>query len=534
MIIDSSLCQIALRPVLFVDSAFIECTAGLARRWHKPVRHGDAPLIARDRPWEETPYFTYSNYAVIRDPASGLFKCWYEDLGAVDGKGHPWTNRQLYAESEDGIHFRKPELGICRFDGKGTNIVMGFARGGAATRWNPWAAQGVHSCGIVLDPHAADPGERYRAIFSRVTFLPGGAAQGNSRRTCIAHSADGVHWQPYPDHPVFGNSGGELDDVSCLHYDVGARQFVQNTRHGRMYSAPIPLGSNPWEHRFPSHWFNPYCPDRPDLMNKRRVFQSRSHDFRHWSDLTLVSSPDDEDDNLDEAHYGMQQFRVGHYHFATLGILRFVANEMDVRLLFSHDGQRFQAADRGQPFLAPQGPGRWDAHLASITSPPIEMGDEWWFYHGGANVHHDWWMGPPEGIDEPETRAATRDPRYGLGLARLRREGFASLDGSRQRDGYVVTRPLMSKGTRLVINARCRPGGWIKAAVRGLRNEPLPGRSLEESDAFTGDAVDHTATWGGDASVPGADSWRKIHLELRDAEVFSIRFADADPARSTP
>lgn len=78
-----------------------------------------------------------------------------------------------------------------------------------------------------------------------MTFIPGGDAQGNSRRICIARSADGVHWEPYPDHPVSGNSDGELDDVSCLHYDVGARPFVQNTRHGQTYSAVIP-GAGSW------------------------------------------------------------------------------------------------------------------------------------------------------------------------------------------------------------------------------------------------------------------------------------------------
>ena len=238
-----------------------------------------------------------------------------------------------------------------------------------------------------------------------------------------ARSPDGIHWRPYESTPLFGSSPGGLGDVTCLHYDPEGRMFVLNTRHGLMSAAPLPprtpeLGA----------WFNSYHPPPPDLMNKRRVWQCRSADFLHWTEPLPVSTPDDQFDNLDEGHYGMQQFSVGGVHFATLGVFKYVDNEMEVRLLHSRDGIHFHTADRGQPFLAPRGPGRWDAHMVSITSPPVEMGDEWWFYHGGSSSRHDW--------KEPGEKT-----EFGLGLARLRREGLASLEASPRREGYLVTRP---------------------------------------------------------------------------------------------
>jgi hypothetical protein len=425
---DSTQSHIGQDPQLLVDNYLIEVTQGLTRRWHKPIRHGDAPLIRRDRPWEQTLYFTYSNYCVIQDPQDALIKCWYEDLGPDIGDGHPWRTRPLYAESRDGIAFHKPDLDICPIDGKPTNIVMGYAGEGAKPgKLNPWADVGVHSNGIVVDPNSNRPEERFRTIFSRGAPGPDGGIRHTIQ---CAHSPDGLHWQPYPDPPVLGNSGSHLSDVSCLHYDTDSRMFVQNTRHGLMYDVAVPPGTIKT-----SRFFAPHYPNRPDLMKKRRVFQTRSHDFLHWSDPLPISVPDDEIDNLDEGHYGMQQFRVGHLHFATLGILRYVDNEMEVHLLYSRDGTRFHATDRASPFLAPRGPDHWDAHMVSITSQPVVMGDEWWFYHGGTSSHHDWWMGPPEGIVEPEARDPQRYVKFGLGLAKLRREGIASLDGSRQRDG---------------------------------------------------------------------------------------------------
>jgi hypothetical protein len=518
---DSTHLYVGHEPQLLVDSYLIECTQGLTRRWYKPTRHGDSPLICQDQPWEQTPYFTYSNYNVLRDPQDTLIKCWYEDLGEIDGKAHPWRTRLLYAESQDGINFRKPELDICRVNGKLTNIVMGYTgEVSKPSELNPWANVGVHSSGIIIDPMKTNSDERFRTFFSRAFLDSEGSPQNTTE---CAHSADGLHWRPYSTVPRAGSSGSFLEDVSCLHYDKSAGIFVMNTRHGKMSKVALPP-----ETTRVSNWFAPYYPHRPDLMNKRRIWQTRSHDFLNWTELVPVSVPDDDIDNLDEAYYGMQQFQVGRLHFATLGILRYVDNEMEVRLLYSRDGVHFHPTDRAKPFLAPQGQGHWDAHMVSLSSPPIEMGDEWWFYHGGTCAHHDWWLGPPEGIDEPEVHNPAKHVKFGLGLATLRKEGVASLDGCKQRDGYFVTRPLMSPGERLVINGRCRPGGSIRATILDMHNQPIDGCSLEESDAFTSDSVRHAMRWQGNLKAGGGGKWRKLHFLIRNAEIFSFQLGGAE------
>lgn len=502
-------------PQLFLDDWLVESAHAITRRWHKPVRHPQSPLLCGDRPWEHFPYFTYSNYGVLRDPRDGLFRCWYEDLGPLgaDG-GHPMRNRLLYAESRDGLHFDKPEMEIVRHRGGPTNVVAGCDLGEGSGPANPWPEEGVHSAAIVLDPHPPHADERFRMWFSR---CPLRAGEPPHVITC-AHSPDGLHWHPYPEPPSMGSSR-HVGDVSCLWYDPDGRSFVMNTRHGAMGCAAWPAGFA----RAAAGWAGPFAPHRPDLMNKRRVYQSRSHDFRHWSEPLLLFSPDSAWDNLDEMHYGMAQFRAGRQHLGTLGIFRHADNEMEVRLMHSRDGVRWQPADRAAPFLAPRGPGHWDAHLVSIVSPPIPVGDELWFYHGGASGHHDYWMSGSEGLDHPEARAPG-EVRFGLGLAVLRRDGFCSLDTGDVRAGALGIRPVRSAGTRLRINARCRDGGSIRVGALAPEGGALEGCSVEACDPFTGDDVAHTVTWSGSEEIPGAGRFRRLVFHLERAEIFSFRF----------
>ena len=63
------------------------------------------------------------------------------------------------------------------------------------------------------------------------------------------------------------------------------------------------------------------------------------------------------------------------------------------------------------------------------------------------------------------------------------------------------------------------------------RNDKVLGEcSRDNCDPFTGDGVEHTITWNGNSAIPagrGQDLyWRKLKFTIRDAELFSFRFAD--------
>lgn len=501
-------------PQFFVDNLVIEQVQNVTRRWYQPVRAGDEPILKRDRPWEHVTYFSYSNYAVLRDPTDGLIKCWYEDLDMIPGVYPALIShraRQLYAYSEDGVNFVKPELDRYTVDGQKTNIVLGDDDYG-------W----VHSASYIVDPHPPSPDHHVRTIYSRQWEDKQG---GKHERIECAHSPDGIHWTVDEQAPRFGVSGSQLNDVCVLSYDHDARQFINNTRHPLMWSASRHAG-NPTSQSFgPVH-----SPDQWYAHGRRRIWQSRSSDFAHWSEPLLIVAPDDDQDNLDDTRYGMSQMRVGMTWFAFCGVLHTVDNTRDVILLVSHDGVRWQNTNHTQPFMAPRGHGYWDGYMQSICSPPIEMGDELWFYHGGSACSHDLWMCDTEPMLQPHPEL--QDPSlvdYSLGLAKLRKDGFASLDTCRWREGIVTTRPMCSSGTKLIINARCRPGGSIQVEVVDRGDNIVGACTRENCDPFTGDAVAHTMTWADDPQVATTDDhYRKLRVFLRDAEIFSFRFDDVE------
>lgn len=47
----------------FIDSVLIESVQDVTRRGYSPERKGNEPVIRQDKPWENTIYFTWSNYA---------------------------------------------------------------------------------------------------------------------------------------------------------------------------------------------------------------------------------------------------------------------------------------------------------------------------------------------------------------------------------------------------------------------------------------------------------------------------------------
>ena len=98
-----------------------------------------------------------------------------------------------------------------------------------------------------------------------------------------------------------------------------------------------------------------------------------------------------------------------------------------------------------------------------------------------------------------------------IGLATLRRDGFASMDGT----GELTTRAVQFSGKHLFVNA-----------VGGLRVEVLDignGEVLASSKAISGDSTKQRIEWEGPADLSQFSGKRvRLRFHLEDGELYSF------------
>ena len=149
------------------------------------------PLFTEDffsnppRRWEARYDNAYPN--VIYDPKYKKYRCYYTLCSKDDeSTGTPRTERAkrdyhpgstritslAYAESDDGIHWVKPNLGLVDFEGsKDNNMLFRYA----------------HGTGVFLDEEELDPRKRYKMV-TKVEY------PGRKNFMAVNFSEDGIHW----------------------------------------------------------------------------------------------------------------------------------------------------------------------------------------------------------------------------------------------------------------------------------------------------------------------------------------------------
>jgi hypothetical protein len=191
----------------------------------------------------------------------------------------------------------------------------------------------------------------------------------------------------------------------------------------------------------------------------------------------------------------------------------------DLELGFSRDGFHWHRPDRRGFITAERTEGTWDRGYAhSITGVFSIMGDQLVFpYTGFSGIAADGTRGSYNGAS--------------IGLAFLRRDGFASLDAG-STDGTLTTRPLKFSGKHLFINASV-PQGTLRAEVQGLSGKPLFPFTLENCLPFTGDSTLALMQWKGgeDLSVLPEQPIR-LHFELKNGSFYSFWISQDATGRS--
>lgn len=429
---------------LFIDGKHVERSEGVQRVFHQPVKH-PSPLLVPDQPWERDLIQLFN--APVWSHERQRWQLWYFGGGLYQ--------HLLYAESADGLKWEKPKLGLTQWKGSAENNIIDLDRSGRDFKANFIA--------MLRDDRAKDPGQRFK-----------GLASAGSKLTAWV-SADGLSWKELQTDAVLS------DDQYRLGYDSFHHRFIATVK-----SHPPGKG--------------------------RAVSLALSDDFVNWSKPELIFWGDETDQELgkqriqetladpDRRHplfvkpeafftdvYNMPVFTYGDLYlglpvlFHHSGTYTYNANPskedgiLYPTLVASRDLRTWDRLSR-QPFLPHSklsDKDNWDYAMIH-ASRPVRRGEELWFYYTGARFSHV----KREELEKADLLKA-KEPLRGIFLARLRLDGFASLQAG-QKPGTVVTKPVEVTGPTLYVNADAT-GGEIRAEVLdAATGKPIPGFTLTD------------------------------------------------------
>ena len=486
---------------LFIDNYVVEHSEHLTRTLHQPVREPANPVIRPDRPWERRIGYA----SVIRDEEQQCYRAWYAgDAGTA------------YAESEDGLTWNKPRVGLLEWDGSTDNNLV---------------TPPIESGTFFRDEADLDPDRRYKCL---------GLLNEPRYGLYVGFSADGKSWRFRPEPVLTTSDDSGLNDHPTVMHD---------TLRGRYIAFPKREAINPFAN---GDW---------GFIQRMRCV-STSDDFEHWSAPVLALRADDRDPPDFQIHglsgFTYQNAYVGFVDAMHSGDAGPMERTIDIQLACSRDGESWwRAGDRGT-FLPLGERGAFDRFLLfPAHTPPIRVGDELYLYYSGMARRHrmgsypdhrrrEPWCGPghaesaPEGISGWD--APPDAPITGLGLARLRIDGFVSLDAG-SRAGRLLTRPLKLEGTQLHVNVEADTGR-IRAELFEARpvdlaqnnwtnspswnwdiDEPVPGYGLEECVGVGSDTVNGTVRWRTRDRLDRLDGKNVVvRFELTNASLYSFWF----------
>ncbi len=185
----------------------------------------------------------------------------------------------------------------------------------------------------------------------------------------------------------------------------------------------------------------------------------------------------------------------------------------ELQLSVSRDGRNFTRAwDRSPVLPVPSSIEAWDMDYPSMSSGvPVQIGQELWFYYSDRRHPDRPGAGPGSG-------------QRSIGLARLRKDGFASLNAG-AASGTVRTRPLTFEDTALHVNADVLPEGYVKCGLETTWGQAFEPYTLANCQPITKDSRRSPVRWHGTAVVrcPVRRSVRLV-FELKNAKLYSFWF----------
>ncbi len=459
--------------MLLIDDYHVDECSGLHRVIHPGVK-AEHPVLTADQPWEAVNQMG----GTVRKEDS-LYRMWY-DSWVCNTKHNGYSS--LYAESDDGINWVKPNLKKYKdFNGNiNNNIYLNRISSRETTISPPITVEQDHNKNILYAPHLGT-GKTYTMLAYDYAYTNYGPYDGYY----LAYSDDGINW-----------TDGPLEPVIPGHADVG---WFMDDERDKMFRGIVKQYLN----------IRGY--------SRRSVLWTESKNALDWTLPKPAVIPDEIDDswgrgdaNRFSQFYGMPIFR---YDSIILGFLEnFRTTDGHIsrdgftfpELVSSRDGKTWKRVGDRSPIINLGDPGEWDWGSVTIGNSVIVENNEIKIYYTGRNDTH----AHTTIKEEPVTGS--------IGLATWQIDRMVGLKST--KDGILHINNITAL-KELHINADAKHGSiGIELSSDG---NVMSGFELVNCLEIKGDSIDHLVQWSNSPTITAKIVDIKIVVK-NEAEIFSL------------
>ena len=488
--------DIGSRLELLVDDFLIDSmNDGVRLELHHPIRR--EIVFKTDAPWEGNAGCYQS---VFKD--GDLYRIYYNCLHYRNGgpptealASHPMFFS--YAESDDGIHWRRPELGIFEFGGSKANNIILTPEFLVEIGGDP-----AHAAAFMDANPNCPADEKYKIV------VVGSKPKG----LYALKSADGIHFSLMSKEPFV--TKGAFDSQNLAFWDSVRGLYVDYHRMGR--------------------------------DGVRDIMTATSTDFLHWTEPVFLEYP-----GAAKEHLYTNQIQP--YYRAPHILMGFPARYIDrgwsepmfdlpgleERMTRAKSSPRFGTAITDGLFMTSR-----DGHTFKRWREA--------FLRPGPREKHSWVYGDnfifwgmvetkSQIEDAPDEISLYATDNYWEGTymtvrrCTLRVDGFVSASAP-MTGGEFVTKPIRFEGGNLTLNFETSAAGGVQVEIQDAEDKPIEGYALDDCPPIFGDRLAKVVRWkkpGGDLRPLAAKPVR-LRFVLKDADLYSFQFVPYAPDPDRP
>ena len=447
---------------IFIDNYLIDKLNEV--RIIKQTPHDEGSVLSFDNAWEGL----FCGYCtVIKDGEQ--FRVYYRGLPTA-GKDATNTETTCIAESADGIHWQKPDLGLFEIGGTLKNNVILANEAPSSHNFSPF---------LDKNPNV-DPTQKYNAV------------AGEDKVGLRAYvSPDGIHWMKLRDEAVI--SGFAFDSQNVSFWSESEQCYLCYFRSwtGGGYSG------------------------------FRSVSRTTSKDFITWTKPIAMTFGDTPMEQL----YTQQTspyFRAPQIYLAIGGRLmpgKQVLSNEEAKNLNVDPGYFKDCSDAYM--MTTRGGNVYDrTFMEAFIRPGIGMKN--WVSRSNYPALNVVQTSPEEMslyVNQDYAQPTAHLHRYSMRI-----DGFTSLSAPYD-GGEMITKQFTFSGHELEINYSTSAAGEIRFELQDENGIPLPDFALEDSQSIIGNEISRIVRWKRGAELQSITGKTvRLRVRMKDADLYSIRF----------